>query len=318
MKISVLDAATLGDDLKEEILKTFGKFGEVQVRAATAPDEVGTSIEDSDVLIVNKIRLNRSNLPAAKKLKLICVAATGYDNIDTEYCGKNNIAVCNVVGYSTHSVAQITVAMVLNLANHIPEYNEFVSSGEYTESGIANRLTPVYHELCGKTWGVVGAGNIGGQVAKIADALGCRVIVNKRTPDKNYECVDIDTLCRNSDIITIHTPLTDLTRNLINRDRIAMMKEDAILVNVARGAVCDETALADAILAGKLGGLGIDVYSEEPFKKEHPFTKIMKCKNVCLLPHMAWGAYEARLRCVKTMGSNIESFLNGEKQNRVV
>ncbi len=317
MKISVLDAATLGDDLKNEILEILGEFGEVAVRAATAPEEIETSISDSDVVIVNKIRLNGSNLPAARKLKLICVAATGYDNIDIDYCRKNGIAVCNVVGYSTHSVAQVTMAMALSLSNHLPEYNDYVSSGSYFANGTANCLVPVYHELCGKVWGIVGLGNIGGQVAKIAAAIGCRVIVNKRTPVGEFECTDIDTLCKTADIISVHTPLTEQTRNLINRDRIGMMKQDAILINVARGAVCDEAALADAILEGKLGGLGIDVYSQEPFDKEHPFTKLSGLKNVCLLPHMAWGAYEARLRCLRIIGSNIREFLNGTRQNRL-
>lgn len=318
MKISVLDAATLGDDLKQVICEELGKLGEVELRETTAPDEIADTVADSDILIVNKVRLNESNLFAAKKLKLICVAATGYDNIDTSYCKRHGIAVCNVAGYSTHSVAQITVALVLNLANHIFEYNEFVCSGKYLASGIANRLIPVYHEIHGKTWGVVGAGNIGGQVAKIAEAFGCRVIVNKRTADDNFKCVDIDTLCAESDIITVHTPLTEETQGLINRARIAMMKKDVIFVNAARGAVCDEQTLADAIIDKKIGALGVDVYSKEPFDSEHPFARIMGYKNVCLLPHMAWGAYEARVRCIKTIADNIKAFLNGEIKNRIV
>ena len=317
MKIIVLDAATLGCDIKEKAYEIFGKFGEVDMRETTTLDQVPMAVKDADVLIVNKIRLG-SNLSGAKNLKLICVSATGYDNIDLKWCRENNVAVCNVKGYSTQSVAQLTISMALMLINRMAEYTEYVKSGEYSISGIANRLTPVYNEIYGKTWGIVGAGNIGKQVARVAEAMGCRVIVNKRTPDGDYEFSDIDNLCTTADIISVHTPLTDETRNLINRDRINMMKSNAIFINVARGAVADEAALADAVAQGRIGGIGIDVYTTEPMPKDHPYTKIMKMPNVCLTPHNAWGAYESRVRCLEIMGSNIEKFLSGERQNRIV
>ena len=317
MKIIFLDAATLGEDLTVEIPKMFGSLGEVTLRAATALGEVESVVSDCDIAVVNKVRLNEANLKNANKLRLICVAATGYDNIDTKYCAERGIAVCNVVGYSSHSVAQVTAAMALSLVCRLPEYTEFVTSGAYTESGVANRLTPVYGELCGKTWGVVGAGNIGGMVARIAEALGCRVIVNKRTPDDSFTCVDIDTLCRESDIISVHTPLTPETRGLISRERIAMMKKTAVFINVARGAVTDEEALADAICEGRLGGLGVDVYTAEPLPEGHPFRRLLGNSRVCLTPHMAWGAYEARVRCLNIIKNNIEVFLSGSRQNRV-
>ena len=317
MKIIVLDAATLGCDIKEKAYEIFGKFGEVDMRETTTLDQVPMAVKDADVLIVNKIRLG-SNLSGAKNLKLICVSATGYDNIDLKWCRENNVAVCNVKGYSTQSVAQLTISMALMLINRMTEYTEYVKSGEYSISGIANRLTPVYNEIYGKTWGIVGAGNIGKQVARVAEAMGCRVIVNKRTPDGDYEFYDIDNLCATADIISVHTPLTDETRNLINRDRINMMKSNAIFINVARGAVADEAALADAVAQGRIGGIGIDVYTTEPMPKDHPYTKIMKMPNVCLTPHNAWGAYESRVRCLEIMGSNIEKFLSGERQNRIV
>ena len=317
MKIIVLDAATLGCDIKEKAYEIFGKFGEVDMRETTTLDQVPMAVKDADVLIVNKIRLG-SNLSDAKNLKLICVSATGYDNIDLKWCRENNVAVCNVKGYSTQSVAQLTISMALMLINRMAEYTEYVKSGEYSISGIANRLTPVYNEIYGKTWGIVGAGNIGKQVARVAEAMGCRVIVNKRTPNGDYEFSDIDNLCATADIISVHTPLTDETRNLINRDRINMMKSNAIFINVARGAVADEAALADAVAQGRIGGIGIDVYTTEPMPKDHPYTKIMKMPNVCLTPHNAWGAYESRVRCLEIMGSNIEKFLSGERQNRIV
>jgi glycerate dehydrogenase len=223
-----------------------------------------------------------------------------------------------VVGYSTQNVAQLTVAMVLSLICNLTEYNRSVADGRYTSGGVANILTPVYHEICGKTWGIVGYGNIGTQVGVVAKALGCRVIVYKRTPIEGEECVDIDTLCRESDIISVHTPLNDGTRGLISRERIAMMKSDAIIINVARGAVCDEEAIADAILENRLGGVGIDVYSKEPFGNDHAMARIAGRDNVILTPHMAWGSYEARVRCCEEIALNIESFIKGEKRNRIV
>ncbi len=315
MKIKVLDASTLGADMD---LSVFEKLGELTVYQTTSPDEVAQNASDADVIIINKVKVGAHNLSECKSLKLICIMATGYDNIDTQYCKERGIAVCNVVGYSSQSVAQITVAMVLSLISHLNEYRDAVADGSYTRGGVANMLTPVYHEICGKTWGIVGYGNIGSQVGRVAAALGCRVIVNKRTPSPDVECVDIDTLCSEADIITVHTPLTPDTKNLINEQRIKSMKSGAIFVNMARGLVADEAALADAIECGRLGGLGIDVYSKEPFDADHPYTKIAGYSNVCFTPHMSWGAYEARVRCRDEVMKNIEAFLNGEKRNRVV
>ena len=309
MKITVLDSATLGEDLD---LSPLSEVGEVEVYKNTAPHEVADRIKDSEVVVINKIRLNESNLPSAKNLKVICIAATGFDNIDVAYCKKAGIAVCNVVGYSTHSVAQITVATVLSLACHIPEHSETVKSGRYTASGVANSLVPVYHELAGKTWGIVGYGNIGKQVGKVAEAFGCKVIYSRRSGGKSVEDV-----CRESDIITIHTPLNDSTRGLISKDMIALMKKDVIVVNEARGLVTDEKAIADAVKEGRIGAFGSDVFSVEPFGKDHPFYEIKDLPNVCLTPHMAWGAYEARVRCLSEIVENIKAFKNGEKRSRV-
>ena len=194
---------------------------------------------------------------------------------------------------------------------------EYVRSGAYTRSGIANRLTPVFHELAGKTWGVVGAGNIGRKVAEIAKALGCRVIVCRRREDPDYPTVGIDTICRDADILTIHTPLNDTTRGLISKERISSMKDGVILVNVARGAVTDEAALADAVKCGKIGGLGVDVYSEEPLPESHPLYAVRALSNVCFTPHMAWGTAEARQRCIDEMAENIRAFFAGGVRNRL-
>lgn len=315
MKIVFLDASTLGADID---LSLYEKYGELTVYQSTAQEEFADHVADSDVIIINKLKVGRQNLPACPSVKLICVTATGYDNIDTEYCKEKGIAVCNVVGYSTQNVAQLTVAMVLSLICHLGEYNRSVADGTYSRGTVANILTPVYHEIYGKTWGIVGYGNIGKQVAAVAKALGCKVIVHKRTEIEGEECVDIDTLCKESDIISVHTPLNDGTRGLISRERIAMMKNDAIFINVARGAVVDETALTDAVLSDKIGGIGVDVYSKEPFPTDHPYASIAGRDNVIFTPHMAWGSYEARVRCRDEIALNIEAFLAGERRNRVV
>ena len=312
MKITVLDAKTLGEDLSLEPLK---ELGECVIYSETKPEEIAERIKDTDVVIINKIKLNETNLRYAKNLKLICLAATGYDNVDTVYCREHGIAVCNVVGYSSHSVAQLTATLVLALATNLTSYTEFVNKGKYKESGVANRLTPVYHELFGKTWGIIGYGNIGKEIGGIAKALGCNVIYTRKTPDENT--VDIDTLCREADIITIHTPLNAETKHLINEKRISLMKNDVIIVNVARGLVTDEEAVANAIKEGRVGGFATDVYSVEPFGENHPFNDISNHPNVLLTPHMAWGAYEARKRCLDEIIENIKAFYNGDIRCRV-
>ena len=315
MKISVLDAYTLGVDLD---LSPLEKFGDVCVFGTTAPSDVEKNIGDSDVIVINKVKVNESNLKNVTNLKIILEMATGFDNIDLEYCKSRGIAVCNVVGYSTMSVSQITLCMALSLISNIKTYTGACADGTYSRGRVANILTPTYHDICGKTWGIVGYGNIGKQVAKVAKALGCNIIAYKRTPIDEVECVDIDTLCKTADIISVHTPLNDGTRNLINKERIAMMKKGAIVINVARGAVCDEKELALAIEEGRLGGLGVDVFTEEPYPISHPYSKISAYDNVMFTPHMAWGSYESRSRCLSEAIMNLEAFLAGEKRNRLV
>ena len=314
MKIVFLDAATIGDDLTYE---SFEALGEVSVYPTTSETEFEAHISGAEVVVINKLKLNASNLPVAKDLKLICLAATGFDNVDLDYCRQNGIGVCNVVGYSTQSVAQLTLALALSLYTNLGQFTDFVRSGEYTKGGLANRLTPVYHEIVGKTWGIVGYGNIGKQVARVAEAMGCRVLVYKRTPVEDAECVDFDTVCQKSDILSLHVPLNEQTRNLLDEAHIAMLKKDAIVINVARGAVTDEAALADAILEDRIGGIGVDVYSKEPFDADHPFQKIKHLPNVLLTPHMAWGGYETRVRLLGEIKENIVSFYAGKQRCRV-
>ena len=314
MNIVVLDAATLGGDLD---LTPLEQLGMVRAYPGTPVDEIPARIADADVVISNKLKLNRGNLSEARNLKLICVCATGFDCIDVEYCREKGIGVCNVPGYSTESVSQLTLTMALALIGHLGQYRNHVHSGAYTHGGVANCLTPVWHEIAGKTWGVIGGGNIGQRVAGLAEAFGCKVIMCRRKQDPKYETVDVDTLCRTADIISVHTPLNEETRGLVGEKQIALMKKDAIFINVARGLVADEEALVKAIEEDRIGGLGVDVFSVEPFGVDHPYTRILDRDNVILTPHTAWGASETRNRCLNIVADNIKVWRKGEKQNRV-
>lgn len=315
-KIVVLDAGTLGDDLS---LLPLEAEGEVTVYRTSPPETVRERIAGADAVILNKVKIGEAQLPdegaPAGAPGIICVAATGFDNIDLEACRRHGVAVANVRGYSSESVMQVTVGLVLSLITHLPTYCAATADGSYTRGGNANMLSPSYHEIAGLTWGIVGAGKIGSRVADVARALGCRVLTNRRHPDG--VSVDLETLLRESDIVTIHTPLTAETRGLIGEREIAMMKDGVILVNMARGAVTDEAAVAEAVKSGKIGALGCDVYSVEPFPESHPFYAIRDRENVLLTPHMSWGAYEARARCLSEMILNMRAFFAGEERNRV-
>ena len=311
-KIVVLDAGTLGDDLS---LAPLEAVGEVTVYRVSPPDTVRERIRGADAVILNKVKIGEAQLPDEEAPGIICVAATGFDNIDLEACRRHGVAVANVRGYSSESVMQVTIGLVLSLMTHLPAYCKATADGSYTRGGNANLLVPTYHEVAGLTWGVVGAGRIGTRVADVARALGCRVLTNRRHPDG--VSVDLPTLLRESDIVTVHCPLNPETRGLIGEAELAMMKDGAILVNMARGAVTDEAAVAEAVRSGKLGGLGCDVYSVEPFGEDHPYYAIRDLENVLLTPHMSWGAYEARDRCLREMILNMQAFFSGEERCRV-
>lgn len=315
MTLAILDAATLNDDIDLSLLEEFGTLRRYAL--TETPEALAAHSAGCDILILNKVKINAATFPDTGRVRLICVTATGVDNVDLDYCRARGIAVCNVCGYSTDSVAQLTVAMALSLVMHLPAFQRFVDSGEYTASGMPNHLTPAFHELRGMTWGILGYGSIGSRVAAVAEALGCRVLIHKRTPVPNRTVTDIDTLCKQSDILSVHVPLTSDTAGILGRERLALMKPTAVLINVARGAVTDEQAVAEAVLNGRLGGLGVDVYSAEPLPASHPFQKLRGRDNVCLTPHMAWGAFEARVRCLDEVAQNIRAFLRGDRRNRV-
>ena len=314
MKITVLDRKTMGDDISFAL---FERYGELTVYDITTAELTEERVKDAEVIILNKVKITAEVIATAKNLKLICVFATGYDNIDLAAAREAGVAVCNVPGYSTDSVTLYTIATVTALASKLITYSDFVTSGGYTSSGSPNKISPAFNDLRGKTWGLIGYGNIGKAVAEVAKAFGASVIVNKRTPPDDVVCVDVDTLCRESDVITVHCPLNDGTRGMINADRLAMMKKSVILVNEARGAVLDEAAVAKAVENGEIGAFGCDVYSQEPFPADHPYNAIKECDNVILTPHSAWASYEARTRCVDIISNNIASYINGDRLNRV-
>ena len=313
MKITVFDKASIGEDLDYTPLCA---YGELTVYDTSTPEQVKQRLVGCEVAVINKVKLSAKVLACADTLKLICIFATGYDNIDVSYCKEHGIAVCNVVGYSTESVAQLTVAMALSLCSHLPTYHAAVASGWYSGQESPNLLVPVYHELCGKTWGIVGYGNIGKKVAQVAKAFGCRVLAYKRNPDRE-ECTDLETLLRESDIISLHTPLNAQSRGMIGQAQIAMMDKKPIVINVARGAVWDEAAIARALKNGQISGMGCDVFSTEPFSVKHPFFEIKDHPAVCMTPHMAWASFEARERCLNEICMNIDAFRKGEQRNRV-
>lgn len=314
MKIVVLDALTLGPGLDLSVLE---EAGHVEIYDLTSTEEFPGRVREADVIVTNKWKLNETNLFYAQKLKLICVTATGYDGIDVTYCRQHGIGVCNVPAYSTESVAQLTMTMALYLAAHLGQYRDYVNSGAYARSGVSNCLSYVWQELAGKTWGIVGGGNIGRRVARLAEAFGCRVVMYRRKEEREFEGVELQTLLEISDIISLHVPLTAETRNMIGKAEIDRMKDGVMLINVARGAVCDEEALCDAVESGKIGALGVDVFSTEPFPEDHSFNRILNSPNVCLTPHMAWSAVEARNRCIRIIADNILAFRAGDTQNRV-
>lgn len=314
MKIVILDRQSIGYDTPIESLK---EIGELVIYDNTTEHELPERIKDAEILLLNKIKITEKIINSAKLLKLICVFATGYDNIDITAARRRGIAVCNVPAYSTESVTLFTLATALSLITHLNQFNAYVRCGKYSDSGLPNLITPVFHELKGKTWGIVGGGNIGLSVAKVAEAFGARVIINKRNKISSYPCVDLNQLCRESDIISIHCPLTPQTHNLINSEKISIMKDSVIIINEARGAVVCEADIAEAILNKRIAGFGCDVYSVEPFPKNHPYNTIKDFENVILTPHAAWASYEARCRCIEIVAENIKSFLNGEMKNRV-
>ena len=318
MKIVELDRETLGYDIDTSVLKTIGSFEEHEAADLETTREY---IKDADVIIFNKTKMNEELLKDAPNVKLLAITATGFDNIDLEYCKSRGIAAANVKAYSTPAVAQHTFAMALFILEKISYYDEYVKSGKYSsQSGFCN-FDEKYNELSGKTWGIIGMGNIGRSVARIAEAFGCKVIFYSASGNStctDYERVELETLLKESDVLSIHCPLSDRTRNLINRDTLKLMKRNAILINVARGPVVNDADLAEALNNGTIAGAGLDVLGVEPMEKDNPLGLIKDSRKLLITPHMAWASVESRQRCFDEVFENIRAFMEGRERNRLV
>lgn len=317
MKIVMLDRNSLGMDMDISI---FEKLGDFEAHNVAQREDCRQWIQDADVVIFNKTVMDEEMLKEAKGVKLLCVTATGYDNIDLEYARKRGITVTNVRNYSTPAVAQHTFAMALYILEKISYYDDFVKSGAYSNQLGFSNFDEKFFELEGKTWGIAGMGNIGRKVAGIAEAFGCRVIfysASGQNTSTEYEQVELDALLTQSDILSLHCPLTERTRNLINRETLAKMKSSAILINVARGPVVNDADLCEALEKGVIAGAGLDVLGKEPMEKDNPLSRIKDSRKLLITPHMAWASVEARTRCLWEVYKNIEAFAAGKIRNRV-
>lgn len=311
MKIVVLEADAMGPGVNFDSLK---RFGEVITYGKTQAEEITERIQDADVIIPNKSILNEENLKNAKNLKLICEAATGYNNIDIAYCTKRGIPVTNVVGYSTPIVAQHTFALLLYVYEKLPFYHEYVKSGAYSESGVFTKVDPTFYELSGKRWGIIGMGNIGREVSNIATAFGCNVVyysASGATYDVPYRRLDLEELLEASDIISIHCPLNQYTHHLLGYEQFKKMKPTAVLINVARGPVVVDSDLARALNENLIMAAGLDVFEVEPIKKENPLLDVKDKTKLVMTPHIGWGSLEARHRLIEDIAKSIEAYLSG-------
>lgn len=318
MKIVILERSSVGMDVSVD---AFNELGNVTVYNNTAYEEINERVQNADIIIANKSKLNAETLKDADNVKLICEFATGYDNVDLDYCKEKGIGVCNVRNYSTEMVAQHTFALAFYLSEKLEHYDRFVKSGQYGKQKRFSNFDIPFNELAGKTWGIVGMGNIGKKVASIAKAFGCRVIFYSVTGNSTvteYERVDFDTLLKESDYLSLHCPLSDLTRNLIDEEALSKMKKSAILINVARGPVVDQQALYEALIMEEIAGAGLDVLTVEPIASDNPLGKFQDSNRLIITPHLAWASVEARERCVSLTYDNIQAFINGEQKNRVI
>ena len=304
MKIVFLDASTLGNVSFEP----FRKLGELVLYDTSTPEEARQRVKEADVLLINKVLVNKELIDAAPNLKLICIAATGVNNIDVDYAASKGIPVRNAVGYSTDSVVQTTFMHILSLVGGSSYFDAVVKSGSYSRSGMFTDTNWNWWELAGKTIGVIGMGNIGSKVAKVAEAFGMNVCYYSTSGTghcKDYPCLDLEELLKISDIVSIHAPLNERTENLIGSKELALMKPTAYLVNVGRGAIVKEAELAEALDAGVIAGAGIDVFVQEPIPENHPYLHMKHPERLILSPHIAWASIEARTRLVDIMAENI-------------
>lgn len=314
MKIVFLDAQTMG----EVSFAPIQRYGDLVCYDSSTPEEALERVSDCEVLIINKIRVNKELIDAAPSLKLICEAATGVNNIDLEYAASKGIPVRNAVGYSTDSVVQTTFMHILSLAGQRPYFDNVVKSGKYSVGGCFTDVTVNWSELSGKKIGIVGLGNIGLKVARVAEAFGMSVSyysTSGTSHNKDYPSVSLQTLLSESDVVSIHAPLNERTNGLIGAQELSLMKPDSYIVNMGRGGIVDESALADAVECGRIAGAALDVYSVEPLPSDSPLLKVTDKNKIRLSPHVAWASVEARHRLVDMIADNIAYLLEARKNH---
>lgn len=317
MNIVFLETDSLGDDVD---LSIFDNLGEVIKYPRSEGDKNKERIQDADIVVVNKVPMNEASLIDALKVKLICITGTGTNMVDFPYVNKRNIRVANVKGYSTNSVVQHTFALLFYIYEKMNHYDMFVKNGSYMKSDIFSCFDLKFNELWGKTWGIIGFGDIGKGVARIAQAFGCNIIyysTSGKNNNEEYQKVDFDTLLKESDIVSIHAPLNKDTENLIDEVALNKMKKTAVLLNLGRGPIVNEDALVKALEDNRIGGAGLDVLKIEPMDKTNPLIRIQDSTKLVITPHIAWATVEARKRCVSEVYENMKAFLNGEDRNLV-
>jgi glycerate dehydrogenase len=310
MNIVFLDADTIGKDIA---LTPLESCGTLKVFGSTLPGVLQERIKNADIIITNKVVINQPEINAAPNLKLICVAATGVNNIDTDYAAKKGIAVKNVAGYSTESVVQSTFASLLAFTNNIPYFDYYVKSGAYSTSPIFTHFGHTFRELAGKSFGIIGLGTIGKRVADVACAFGANVSYYSTSGQNKcaaYARLELTGLLRQSDVISIHAPLNEKTKNLIRYSELQEMKPTALLVNMGRGGIVNEVDLAKALDNNLIAGAAIDVYEQEPLPDDHPYLCVKDKRKLILTPHIAWGSVEARTRLIALTAKNIENFIH--------
>lgn len=308
MKIVFLDSKTIGEDID---LAEFDALGEVTKYDFSSVEQIPERIKDADVIVVNKSPIEERTVGAATNLKLVCVTATGTNNLDKEYLDKRGIEWRNVAGYSTESVAQHTFAMLFYLAEKLRYYDSYVKDERYVNDTTFTHFAERFHQICGKTWGIIGLGNIGRRVADIAKAFGANVIYYSTTGQNNqdgYTRVDFETLLSSSDIVSVHAPLTEETEGLMNKDAFAKMKSTAIFLNLGRGAIVVEQDLADALNDGQIAAAGLDVLTVEPMSPENPLISIKDSKKLFITPHIAWASVEARTNLMNIIVGQIKEW----------
>ncbi len=311
MKIVFLDAKTIGDDID---LSGFERLGEVVKYEFSTTEQARERTKDADVIVLNKVLVNEQSIGEASHLKLVCVTATGTNNLDKDYLAERGIEWRNVAGYSTETVAQHTFALFFYLWEKMAYYDGYVKSGNYVDDVMFTHFSNVFHDLSGRTWGVVGLGAIGRRVADIAGMFGCRVIYYSTSgahDAQGYTRVDFDTLLAESDIVSVHAPLNENTEHLMNAEAFRKMKKSAVFLNLGRGPIVVEQDLADALRQGEIAAAGLDVLTAEPMSADNPLREITDSGKLVITPHIAWASVEARTRLMKQVEQNIEEFVKG-------